>query len=152
MGQSGHAVIIVASLVRHSGCQSQAVKNPGEQRHTIYLFSPCTCCHFPISSCHCLSLCICFLCTLTVVYFWRVISSFRVSTTGFQAHPVKHMPDQRASHRPWVFQQLLAPVATRDKDRLSVWLSNSKSMWLFKGEMHDSLTWLHVQQYKGLSL
>lgn len=30
MGQSGRAVIIVASLVRHSGCQSQAVKNPGE--------------------------------------------------------------------------------------------------------------------------
>lgn len=89
--------------------------------------------------------CISFPCShkLPAVYYWRVISSFTVSTTRSQAQPVKHMPDQRASHRPRVFSPLWAPVAMRYVGRLTVWLANSKSMWLFKGEMHDCLTWLH---------
>lgn len=126
-----NAVIIVDP---HWGCQSQAIKSPGEETHAIWLLSACFCCQFslPISSCHCLPLSL--YRSLSVVYFWRVISSFRVSTTGSQAHPFKRMSDQSVSHRPWVFLQLAPPEATRETNALTVCLAKSQSVLLFLKE------------------
>lgn len=65
--------------------------------------------------------------TLSAVYYWSVISSFRVSTACFQAHLVKHKPDQRASLRQRVSLQPETPVAARGG--LAVWFAKCKSTW-----------------------
>lgn len=106
---TAHALITVDPLVRHSACHGQAIKNPGERTLSSF-FLPVTL--LPLSLLSTLSLSVSLYLfsmrshTLTAVYYWRVISSLRVSTARSQAHPVKHMPDQRAPLRLWVFLQL----------------------------------------------